>query len=124
MHSVHATSDVVEAVTVCICGSSRDAAACIGIVGITIRVLEDRARLGTSGVNCTACCCMESDCVGTGDVNTFDHIDFSTVWPVWPEEPERGPDATDAAWHVSDIRDKDTVRVALVARDSHRSAAC
>lgn len=66
---------------------------------------------------------VEGHGVGLGAVDAFDDVDFAIRGPIGSDEPEGGPDATDAAWHVCDICQKEPLVVGFFAGDADALAA-
>lgn len=105
---VDAAADVVEAGAEVGRVGREDAAARVdllaGGVGVAVGGVDGagHARLWDGA----AAGGMEGHGVGLSTVDAFDDVDFAIRGPVGSNEPESGPDATDAAWHMRDICQK------------------
>lgn len=122
LHGVDTTSNVVEVVSVGVRRSGCHTASVVSIVGVAVGVLEHGSTLRACGVDVAAWGCVESDRIGASKVHAFDDIDFAVVRPVGPKKPECGPDSTDAAWHMCDVGNEETVRISLITRDADGGA--
>lgn len=119
---VNAATDGVETLAVGLGVGSLDCAAGVfGLVG-AFRVAICRRRCARArksrlldfatgaGVQC--------HCVDGGSVDAFQDVDFAAPGPVGPEEPECGPDATDAAGHVRYVGDEEAFVEGLFGGDA------
>lgn len=110
-----------------------DAAALVfglrGGVGVAVGGVEVAGHGGAGGtvvvavVDGAAGGGVEGHGIGGGAVDAFDDVDFAGLGPIGADEPKGGPDAADAAGHVSDVGEEEAMVVCLVAGDTDALAA-
>lgn len=66
---------------------------------------------------------METDLVLGLSVDTLEDINLARGWPVGTEHPVCGPDTGDAARHMGNIGDEETVSEGVVRGDTDRPSA-
>lgn len=62
---------------------------------------------------------VECHDVGGLRVDAFHYVDFASLRPVWSDEPERWPHSADAAGHVVDVGDEESMVEGLFGRESN-----
>lgn len=122
---VDAAADGVEAGAEVGGRGGEDGAA--GVLGLRGRVGVAVGRVGRAGhaglLDRAVARGVQGHGVGGGGVDAFDDVDFAHRGPVGADEPEGGPDATDAAGHVGDVGQEQAFVEGFLGGDADALAA-